>query len=186
VTQTAAQQAAAWAKMGRPLRVSVNVSAKQVTGDATLLGVLEAAQKLSGGLIDVELTESSFLEDPQAAQAFIQRCRALSCGVHLDDFGTGYSSLAQLAELELTAVKLDRAFITAGGDSAKKRALLHAISGLAQALRLDVIAKGVETEEVAAKLRSEGVPYAQGWLYSKALPADELNVWLAGRDRQGD
>jgi cyclic di-GMP phosphodiesterase Gmr len=109
----------------------------------------------------------------------------LSCGIHLDDFGTGYSSLAQLAELELTAVKLDRTFITAGGDSAKKRALLHAISGLAQALRLDVIAEGVETEEVAAKLRSEVVPYTQGWLYSKALPADELNAWLAGRDRQG-
>ena len=178
VVKTAAQQAAAWSRMGRPLRVSVNVSAKQVTHDPSLVELLQAAQAECGGLMDIELTESSFLEDPRAAQSFIQRCRALGCGVHLDDFGTGYSSLGQLALLELTAVKLDRSFISTGAEESRQRALLAAISGLAQALALDVIAEGVETEEMAVKLRSLGVQCAQGWHYCKAVPAGALMAWL--------
>jgi len=179
VVKTAARQAKAWAAEGRSMRVSVNVSAVQVTYDPTLIDALKAAQKLCGGLLDVELTESSFLDDAQAAQVFIMRCRTLGCGVHLDDFGTGYSSLGQLAGLELTAVKLDRAFIADRGNLPKQHALLEAISRLAQALGLDVIAEGVETEEMALLLKRIGVQYAQGWHYSKALPADELMARLA-------
>ncbi|WP_310388991.1 EAL domain-containing protein [Roseateles sp.] len=182
VVQTAAQQAAAWAAEGRPLRVSVNVSAKQLVHDASLTQILKAAQDRCGGLIDVELTESSFLEDAQAARVFIECCRSLGCGVHLDDFGSGYSSLGQLADLELTAVKLDRTFIAEGGNSPRQHAMLEAISRLAQALGLDVIAEGIETEAMALKLRSIGVQYGQGWLYSKAVPAKELLAWLGARD----
>lgn len=181
VIQTAAQQAAAWAADGRPLRVSVNVSAKQLVHDASLTQSLKAAQDQCGGLIDVELTESSFLEDAQAARAFIECCRALGCGVHLDDFGSGYSSLGQLADLELTAVKLDRTFIAEGGNSPRQHAMLEAISSLAQALGLDVIAEGIETEAMALKLRSIGVQYGQGWLYQKAVPANDLTAWLDAR-----
>lgn len=181
VAQAAAIQAKAWAEMGRPLRVSVNVSAKQVMNDLTLIQVLKDAQSHCGGFIDVELTESSFLEDAQKAREFIQRVRALGCGVHLDDFGTGYSSLGQLAELELTAIKLDRTFIVDRGNSVKQHALMEAISRLAQALGLDVIAEGVETEEVAGKLRSLGIQYSQGWHYCKAVPASELMSWLDGQ-----
>ena len=179
VTQTAALQAQTWATEGRPLRISVNVSAEQVTHDPTLVQVLQAAQERCGGLIDVELTESSFLEDAQAARAFIESCRTMGCGVHLDDFGSGYSSLGQLAGLALTAVKLDRAFIDDGGDSPRQLAMLEAISRLAQTLGLDVIAEGVETEDMAHKLQRIGVQYAQGWHYSKALPAEVLMSWLA-------
>lgn len=133
-----------------------------------------------GGLIDVEPTESSFLEDAQTARAFIACCRGLGCGVHLDDFGSSCSSLGQLAGLDLTAVKLDRTFIAEGSDLPRHHALLEAIARLARALKLDVIAEGVETEAVAQKLRSIGVQYAQGWHYSKAVPVDDLMVWLDG------
>lgn len=183
VVRTAAQQAKNWAGKGRPLRISVNVSAKQVSDDTELVEVLQAAQLDCGGLIDVELTESSFLEDAQAAQSFISASRAAGCGVHLDDFGSGYSSLGQLASLELTAVKLDRTFVSEQGNSFKQHAMLEAIARLTQALGLDVIAEGVETRAVAQSLSAIGVRYAQGWLYSKALPADDLLSWL---DDQGD
>lgn len=179
VMQAAARQAKSWAGMGLSLRVSVNVSAKQVAHDPFLIDALKAAHDHCDGFIDVELTESSFLEDGLAARAFIESSRALGCGVHLDDFGAGYSSLGQLAGLDLTAVKLDRSFIAGGGDSPKRHALLTAISSLAKGLGLEVIAEGVETEEMADVLRRLGVQYAQGWLYSKALPAEVLASWLS-------
>jgi len=181
VTRAAALQAKAWADDGRPLRISVNVSAKQITHDPSMSHVLKSAQDYCGGLIDVELTESCLLEDAQAARAFIEHCRSLGCGIHLDDFGSGYSSLGQLAGLDLSAVKLDRTFIADQKDSPKQLALLIAISHLAQALGLDVIAEGVETEEMVLKLGSIGVQYAQGWRYSKAVPSDTLMSWLDGR-----
>lgn len=182
VVAAATAQAEAWAAEGRSLRISVNVSAKQLTHDKELTEVLRNAQARCHGLIDVELTESSFLEDAQTARAFIACCRALGCGVHLDDFGSGYSSLGQLVNLDLTAVKLDRTFISDSADPVKQHALLEAVVRLAQALNLDVIAEGVETEATAEKLRSIGVRYAQGWHYSKAVPADDLGAWL-GRVR---
>lgn len=180
VIETAAHQAKKWASGGRPLRISVNVSAKQVTHDLALIDNIKAAQNHCDSLIDIELTESIFLGGTPSTMAFIQGCRKLGCGIHLDDFGSGYSSLAQLANLDLTALKLDRAFIADCGNADRQLALLRAVCSLASALGLAVIAEGVETEAMARKLAALGVPYAQGWHYSKALSATALSAWLDG------
>lgn len=180
VLATAAQQAADWASAGMPTRIAINVSAKQLA-DTELLERLQAAQALAGGLLDIELTESCVAENEHESQAFMAQCRAMGYGVHLDDFGTGYSSLARLAQLPLTLVKLDRAFVSPIGTDAKSDSLLRAMVSIGRELDLPMVAEGVETREQAEFLCGLGVQYAQGWLYAPAMAAAACRDWMGTR-----
>lgn len=188
VIQQAAHQLSLWVAAGRAVRVSVNVSARQLA-DPSLLGCLREAQGLAGGYLDVELTESFLSESEERLESFLFQCRDMGFGIHLDDFGTGYSSFSRLATMPLTALKIDRSFVSRIGGDARNAAVLRSIVGVAHDLRLDLIAEGAETAEQIDYLKALGVQHAQGWFYSKALEADEIAKLLSGHQfgpRGGD
>jgi diguanylate cyclase (GGDEF)-like protein len=177
----AAQQAAEWLQRGHPIRIAVNVSAKQIS-DTELPDILAAAQSQAGGMLDIELTESCLFENERHVEKFIATCRRQGFGVHLDDFGTGYSSLSRLGTLSLTMIKIDKSFVTPlGHDHGQAQALIKAAATLAKELGLQTVAEGVETEEQVLFLRQLHVDYAQGWYYAKAMPAAALENWLQGQ-----
>jgi diguanylate cyclase (GGDEF)-like protein len=178
VIATAAAQARTWLAQDSTVRIAINVSAKQLS-DPELIPRLKAAQAQAQGLLDIELTESCLLDSESLAIAFISQCRDMGYGVHLDDFGTGYSSLARLGNLPLTKIKLDRAFIAPIGQNPKSDALLKAMISIGNELHVPIVAEGVETQEQADYLRSHGVRYAQGWLFARAMSADDCGWWLA-------
>jgi diguanylate cyclase (GGDEF)-like protein len=177
VIETASRQAAIWVEQGRPIRIAINLSAKQLA-DVDLLQFLREAQVCAGGMLDIELTESSLIANERETRSFIVQCRELGFGVHLDDFGTGYSSLSRLGTLPLTLIKLDRSFITPIGRSEKADALVKAVVAIGKELRISIVAEGVETQEQADYLNGLGVRYAQGWLYAPAMASTACESWL--------
>ena len=130
-------------------------------------------------MLDVELTESCFIEDEAAALVLITQFRKMGVRVHLDDFGTGYSSLSQLSRIPLDAIKLDRSFIKGIDVNSKPQALVRAMVAIAHELRLSVVAEGVESEAEADFLRGLGVDLVQGFLYARPMPARAFEAWLA-------
>ncbi|UUY07107.1 anthranilate phosphoribosyltransferase [Pseudomonas sp. J452] len=178
IIDTAAHQAAEWRAQGRPVRIAINVSVKQLA-DSELLNKLREAQAHASGLLDIELTESCLMSHQDAMLELIQQCRELGFGVHLDDFGTGYSSLSVLARLPLTKIKLDRVFVHEIGKTGNGQAILKSMIGMAKELQLSVVAEGVETEEQAEFLRGQGVTLAQGWLYAPAMSVEKFNLWFS-------
>jgi cyclic di-GMP phosphodiesterase Gmr len=181
VMREAAAQAARWKANGLDIRISVNVSARQLcdTDIAKRFGEIIEAAGLQPGQLDIELTESCFIEDEGTALRLIKQFRELGARIHLDDFGTGYSSLAQLVRLPLDLIKLDRSFITGIDNNPKSQALVRSIVAIAQALHFSVLAEGVETEAEADFLKRIGVDFAQGFLYAKPMPVETFEVWMA-------
>ncbi|WP_321857986.1 cyclic di-GMP phosphodiesterase [Burkholderia cenocepacia] len=181
VMRTAAAQAAAWKAKGLGIRIAVNVSARQLQ-DMNVVhqfaSILDGAG-LKPGLLDIELTESCFIEDEEAAIGLMRQFRQLGAEIHLDDFGTGYSSLSQLSRLPLDAIKLDRTFITAIDRNPRSQALVRSVVSLAKALNFAVIAEGVETHAEAEFLKQLDVDHAQGYYYARPMPAQAFEAWLA-------
>jgi EAL domain-containing protein (putative c-di-GMP-specific phosphodiesterase class I) len=108
----------------------------------------------------------------------LQRLRDAGLQIFMDDFGTGYSGLSQIAQLPLDGLKIDRAFVAGMTISAEHMAIVSTIINLAKALRIHVVAEGVETEEQAARLHSLGCDEAQGYLFNRPLPAEEISKLL--------
>ncbi|PUA17814.1 EAL domain-containing protein [Glaciimonas sp. PCH181] len=157
------------------LHIAINLSAQDIkTG--RVLAVLESALRDTGikpKQIWLEATERGFM-DIEAARTTICRARTMGFAVAIDDFGTGYSSLSYLLGFPLDALKIDKSFIdTIGTDSATSSVTPHII-GMAKTLQLDIIAEGIETQEQADYLLAREVEYGQGWLFAKALPAEEF------------
>ena len=154
----------------------VNVSARQFEQAGLVADVASAlaASGLPPARLCLELTETALLRDPSAAAAILTRLRGLGLGIALDDFGTGFSSLAYLKDLPIDALKLDQRFIAGLPDDRYDHAIVQAVAMLARQTGLDVIAEGVETEQQAQALRECGVVHAQGFLFARALPSEEL------------
>ena len=127
----------------------------------------------------LEITESVLVEESATAKATLEALSELGVRLVLDDFGTGYSSLAYLNRFPLDALKIDRSFVDALGVEQERTAIVEAIIGMARALSLDVIAEGVENEAQLSELRRLGCDYAQGHLFSRALPAEKITGLLA-------
>ncbi len=180
VLQTAAKQAAQWQRQGLPLRVAVNLSARQLVDDSIVEDLVQVLQhnQLTPCLLDFELTESSLIEDEKRAREVIARLRQLGAQVHLDDFGTGYSSLAQLARIPLDAIKLDKSFVRGVNDNPVSQSLVRAIVAAAEALKFRVIAEGVETESENRFLNEIGVDEKQGFLFARPMLPEQLEHWL--------
>jgi cyclic di-GMP phosphodiesterase Gmr len=185
VMQTAAAQAAQWKARGLTLRVAINVSARQLVDTAVVRHFREALQcaNLDPCLVDLELTESCLIEDEAAAIDLITQFRELGAQVHLDDFGTGYSSLSQLGRIPLDVIKLDRSFVCSINTDRKAQALVRSMVAVAQALQLQVVAEGIETEAEELFMKGLGVEYVQGYLYSQPMPAAEFEQWLVDRQK---
>ncbi|UVE67396.1 cyclic di-GMP phosphodiesterase [Burkholderia pyrrocinia] len=181
VMRTAAAQAAAWKAKGLGIRIAVNVSARQLQ-DMNIVhqfsSILDGAG-LKPGLLDIELTESCFIEDENSANGLMRQFRQLGAEIHLDDFGTGYSSLSQLSRLPLDAIKLDRTFITGIDRNPRSQALVRSVVSLAKALNFAVVAEGVETHAEADFLKQIDVDHAQGYYYARPMPAQAFEAWLA-------
>ena len=175
VLREACRQACDWVgRGGRPFKVSVNLSARQLHHPDLVdevVGALEDAGLDPGALV-VEITESMILRDHQAVAAKLQVLRGLGVGVALDDFGTGYSSLSHLQRLPVDQIKIDRSFV--GGQDHVVEAVLQ----LGRTLRLQTVAEGVETRQQAERLRSLGCELAQGYHFGRPLEPAAVSALL--------
>ena len=165
-------QQAEWAQRGLRPSISFNVSPSQLRRGDFVARVREriGAPGVDPARLTVELTESSTLEDPALAEAVVGELHALGLRVALDDFGTGYSSLSRLAELPVSTLKIDRAFLRGVPERAEAAAMVIAILQLARALGRTAVAEGVETDAQREFLVREGCPLAQGFLLGHPAP----------------
>jgi diguanylate cyclase (GGDEF)-like protein len=160
-------------------RVAVNVSQIQLR-QRDFVSVVE--QAIIDGVaptgIDLEITESQIMQDARASIEKLNTVRGLGVRIAIDDFGTGYSSLAYLAKLPVETLKIDRAFIHAMLDDLDTATLVQAIISMSHALRLKVVAEGVESEAQAKALRLLGCDEMQGYVFSKPLPLEQMTALL--------
>jgi diguanylate cyclase (GGDEF)-like protein/PAS domain S-box-containing protein len=180
VLRAACKQAARFAAQGLALRVSVNLSAVQFR-QQDLVDKLRAALEASGappGCVDVEVTETVAMADVELARQQLEGLKALGVGVSLDDFGTGYSSLAYLKALPIDRLKIDRSFVQDIGSGHQADMILRAIVSLGHSLDLRLVAEGVETESQLRFLSDLGCHTYQGWLHSRAMPANDLAAYI--------
>jgi EAL domain-containing protein (putative c-di-GMP-specific phosphodiesterase class I) len=128
--------------------------------------------------LELEITESAMMLDPARALRVIQEIDKLGVLISIDDFGTGYSSLGYLRDLPVHALKMDRSFVTRMRTNADDRIIVESTAQMAHAMRLKLVAEGVETEWDAQFLASAGYDYAQGFRYVGALPPDKCLAWI--------
>jgi EAL domain-containing protein (putative c-di-GMP-specific phosphodiesterase class I) len=172
-----AADCAAWtaAGVGVP-RIAVNVSPLQLRQKNFVSLVVEAAARTeeAGSALDLEITESVIMDNVEAIVPILQTIRGLGVEIYVDDFGTGYSSLAYIARLPIHSLKIDRSFVVGMTQSQESLAIVKSVISLAHALRLNVVAEGMETEEQAALLRQLKCDQAQGYLVSAPVAAAEV------------
>ncbi len=163
----------------RGAHITINISAQDMES-GRFLPVLHRAlaeTSIDPSQIWLEATERGFM-DPEAAQKTLEAARAQGHFIAIDDFGTGYSSLSMLEQLPLDTLKIDKSFVDAiGKDTATSPVIPHIIE-IAHGLQLNIVAEGVETAEQEAYLQRSGVEFAQGWLYSRPLPAAEFMLFF--------
>ncbi len=124
--------------------------------------------------IEIEITESAYVDYEKQIISFIQKCHAADMKVLMDDFGSGVSSFNSLKNLDIDCIKLDYKFLSGGGDNHKKRKIIEGIIALARAIRVPVVVEGVETKTEAAFFRALGVRYVQGFLFGKPMPVEKF------------
>ncbi|HEY3825776.1 MAG TPA: EAL domain-containing protein [Bryobacteraceae bacterium] len=177
----ACRQAKRWSRISpRPIGVAVNVSFVQIgqTGFVSdVLKALESAQ-LQPSLLELELTESAVMRDPEQTLRVLEELRAMGVSLSLDDFGTGYSSLSHLQGIPLEAVKIDRSFISRMIDSRRSAQLVASLITLAHGMGLEVVGEGVELPEQAAALRSLDCDLLQGFLLGEPMDAQRAIEFL--------
>jgi diguanylate cyclase (GGDEF)-like protein/PAS domain S-box-containing protein len=171
---TACAQGVAWQASTAPLRIGVNVSARQFRGDLfqTVAAVL-ASSGLDPQWLELELTESLLMEDPETARVTLLKLKGLGVTIAIDDFGSGYSSLSYLRHFPIDRLKIDQTFIRDLTTSPDDAAIARAIIALGHNMNLRVVAEGVETAEQLAFLRDNGCDVMQGFLYSEPVSADD-------------
>ena len=168
-----------------PLRIFVNISSRQFWHPELVQDVSRTLQKakLKPNTLSLEITESSMMEDTPSTLVALHQLKRLGVKVAIDDFGTGYSSLSYLRRLPVDFLKVDRSFVSGLGKNSEDREILSAIVRLAHALRLKVVAEGVENAEQLAHLRELGSDLAQGYHFSRPLPDGMVSVLLANGTR---
>jgi len=176
----AVQRTAQWHAAGCPVRVAVNVSARQFRRDGFVQAVAAALSlhDFDARSLELELTESALIDDRERALRVLQDLKQLGVHIAVDDFGTGYSSLSYLSGLPVDCLKIDRAFVTQAGKGGRDAALAQAIVSMGHSLGLRVLAEGVETAEQLRFLREHGCDEGQGYLFAKPLPAWALGGLL--------
>jgi diguanylate cyclase (GGDEF)-like protein/PAS domain S-box-containing protein len=182
VLREACRQNKAWQNAGLPpMVVSVNVSARQFR-EANLVGRVASALKESGleaKCLELELTESLIMQDVELAVATMEELQGLGVQLSIDDFGTGYSSLSALKSYPVARLKIDKSFIDGLPADEDDKAVASAVISLGQKLNLRVIAEGVETDAQAAFLRENNCDEMQGYLFSRPVPAQEIEELLS-------
>jgi diguanylate cyclase (GGDEF)-like protein len=181
VIKRACDDMKSWTAAGiRVLPIAVNLSARQFRQpdlDVRIRALIEAAG-VNPELIELEITESQLMHDPQHAIRVLRELREAGIRIALDDFGTGYSSLAYLTRFPLAALKIDRSFVADVLIDEADATIVRTIVDMAKQLGFTVVAEGVETQEQAAFLKQLGCEQAQGYLFAKPMPASELHAFL--------
>ncbi|HVP01456.1 MAG TPA: EAL domain-containing protein [Solirubrobacteraceae bacterium] len=185
VLETACREAVAVQRLGRggePLKVSVNLSARQLQRPDVEDHVRHALEVsgLDPALLVLEITESMLIDDWDLALERLENLRAIGVKIAVDDFGTGYSSLNYIRQLPVDILKIDKSFVDGLVESGSETALMAAIVDLASVLQLHPVAEGVEHESQLHRLRSMGCELGQGFLFSRPLPAAQLHALLQG------
>jgi diguanylate cyclase (GGDEF)-like protein/PAS domain S-box-containing protein len=167
-------------EFGRPIRVSVNVSARQLAHPGFVEEVRAALDfaGLQASSLELELTESALIEDLERTAAMLRELQALGVKLAVDDFGTGYSGLAYLRSLPIDVLKLDRSFVLGDDGRISTFEFVKAFVDMAHALQMSVVAEGVETAEVLDFLRAASCDEAQGYLLGRPLPLAEVRALL--------
>lgn len=181
IMREACWKAAAWARAGYHTNVSVNVSALQFRSDRFADNVLRIVQHagLAPQRLELEITESVVMEDPERALHLIKPLREAGVRLAIDDFGCGHSSLSALSRLPFDVIKIDQQFVRAleRGDP-QAAAIIEMILALAKTLDLEIVAEGVERREEAAFMAQRGCHWVQGFLYGAAVSAPEFAEML--------
>jgi EAL domain-containing protein (putative c-di-GMP-specific phosphodiesterase class I) len=177
----AIDQCGVWHRSGLDIRVSANVSARDLRLEDSLVTFVSealAASETPAGMICLEITESGLMDDPRSAQSTLGKLRALGVATSIDDYGTGYSSLAYIKKLAVNELKIDRAFVSGMEADQGNAAIVRSTIELGHNLGLIVTAEGVETNHELAELRRFGCDLAQGYHFAKPMTADAFEAWL--------
>jgi EAL domain-containing protein (putative c-di-GMP-specific phosphodiesterase class I) len=178
IFRTACAEASKWPS---DIRVAVNLSSAQVKNGniAQLILSALAASGLAASRLEIEITESVLLDNDTATLNMLHQLRSLGVRIAMDDFGTGYSSLSYLRTFPLDKIKIDRSFVQDVAKNSEARAIVRAITSLARALKINVVAEGVETAEQLEIVKAEGCNEIQGYFFSRPRPAEEFGNIIA-------
>jgi EAL domain-containing protein (putative c-di-GMP-specific phosphodiesterase class I) len=182
VMRTAVDQVSQWQGLyNRDLSLAVNLSSRQFLHHNLTRSIEEYVKRshLRKGTLEFEITESVAMHNAEDSIGIMRQLKGLGVQLALDDFGTGYSSLSYLKRFPIDKLKIDKSFVRDIPNDANDVAIVTAIIAMAHALGLSVQAEGVETQDQADFLTDCGCEYAQGYLFSRALPADEFESLLA-------
>jgi EAL domain-containing protein (putative c-di-GMP-specific phosphodiesterase class I) len=186
VQEAACAQLAAWQQAGlTPVPVSVNLTVETLCDPTLISDFTErcARHGISPALLEIEVTETSLLEESATVQHNLRGLRELGVRIFIDDFGTGYSALSYLQRFEMDCIKIDRSFVNLLGGRQDDSPMIRAIAMIGHHLGMTVIAEGVETEAQRHALEALGCEFAQGYYFGKPMPADDATAYLA---RGGD
>ena len=176
----ALEQSRRWKSEEFAPRIAVNLSARvlQDTSFPQKLGTMLAAAGADPSHLELEITESAMMLDAPRALRVVRELHALGVVLSIDDFGTGFSSLGYLRDLPVHALKLDRSFVTHIQQRTEDRVIVDSTVQMAHALKIEVIAEGVENKWTADYLRAAGFDYAQGYFFTRALSANDCARWV--------
>jgi EAL domain-containing protein (putative c-di-GMP-specific phosphodiesterase class I) len=175
--QTACNQARVWQNQGhRALRMGINLSSHQFRQHnlISIIRDLLSDIQLPACFLDLEITESALMDDIAKTTTILNELKEIGVSVSIDDFGTGYSSMSYLKQFPLDTLKIDQSFVRDLVENSPDAAIAKAIIALAQGLKLETIAEGVETQEQWDFLKSQGCDYIQGYFISKPVPAEQV------------
>ena len=181
VMRTATDQVSRWqTEYNRDLHIAVNLSGRQFLHHNLMKSIEETirSSRLRSSTLEFEITESVAMHNAEDSIGIMRQLKGQGLSLALDDFGTGYSSLSYLKRFPIDKLKIDKSFVRDIPDDANDVAIVSAIIAMAHALGLSVQAEGVETQDQADFLADCGCEYAQGYLYGRALPADEFALLL--------
>lgn len=180
-----AQAAKACAQWPEDVTIAVNLSPVQIKAPGSALGILNALKeaRLHPSRLELEVTESLFLEDHQHTSRFIEQLAAEGVRFALDDFGTGYSSLGYINKYPFKKIKVDRSFVSGPDVGRKSDAIIRAVAEMGSRLEMDIVAEGLETIEQVRAVREAGCTLGQGYYFSRAVP-DYLAATLLAQERE--
>ena len=180
VVETAIKQLKQWQLQGRHYTVSVSVSKRNISEDSFVyrLSQLLRRYNVDGRLLELEITESTLMADPNKGRSVLNAISAMGVRFAIDDFGTGYSSLAYLKSLPINTLKIDKTFIAQMLDDEQDQIIVRSTIQLAHNLGMNVTAEGIESGLLIDELNDLGCEYAQGFFICKPLPIAELELWI--------
>ena len=184
VLATALAQVRTWSDAGRPLTVSVNLSARNLLDESlpVLVADLLRAHGVPAELLELEVTESALMAEPARTRRILEQLAALGVRISIDDFGAGYTNLGRLRILPVSELKIDRSFVLTMTEDAGNALIVRSVIDLGHSLGLSIVAEGVESEETVDALEQLGCDVVQGYHLSHPISADALDEWRTKRD----